>query len=85
MHGALSAIIVVIGLQYTTLMVEKARKRLYIMTKPAYLDVSESLCAMAYTSFIVNVLSFHLTTTYSHLSANDLKMLSSVLNLQRSR
>ena len=78
MYGALSAIIVVIGLQYTTLMVEKARKRLYIMTKPAYLDVSESLSPMAYTFFIESVLSFYLITTYKHLSVNDLKLLSSV-------
>ena len=72
MYGAFSAIVVVIGLQYTTLVVEKARKRLYIMTKPTYLDVSESLRPMAYTFFIESVLSFYmyLTTTYKHLSAN---------------
>ena len=64
--------------QNTTLMVEKTRKRLYIMTKLAYLGVNESLRRTAYTAFIESVLTFHLSTIYKHLSASDLKMLNSV-------
>ena len=64
--------------QNTTLMVEKARKRLYIMTKLAYLGVNESLRRTAYTAFIESVLTFHLSTIYKHLSASDLKILNSV-------
>ena len=64
--------------QNTTLMVEKARKRLYIMTKLAYLGDNESLRQTAYTAFIESVLTFHLSTIYKHLSASDLKILNSV-------
>ena len=64
--------------QNTTLMVEKARKRLYIMSKLSYLGAEESLRKTAYTSFIESVLTFHLAKTYKHLSASDLKRLKNV-------
>ena len=48
------------------------------MTKLAYIGVNESLHKTACTSFIESDLTFHLTTTYKQLSANDLKTLNSV-------
>ena len=47
------------------------------MTKLAYLGVNELLHRTACTSFIESVLTFHLTTTFKHLSANYLKTLNS--------
>jgi hypothetical protein len=58
--------------------VEKARRRLYIMSRLASLGVSETLRRMVYTTFIESVLAYHLSTTYHHLSANDKKVLSQV-------
>ena len=60
----------------TSAVVDKARRRLYIMSRLARLGVNEMLRRAAYKSFIESVLTFHLTTIYQHLTSTDVKAIN---------
>ena len=62
----------------TARVVNKARKRLHIMSKLKFLGVSETIRRTTYTTFIQSLLTHHLCTSYGHLTANDRKLLNKV-------
>mgnify|MGYP001795631533 FL=1 len=65
----------------TDYVIEKARKRIYIMKKLSSLHVAEGIRVQCYTTFIQSVFLFHLCTIFGHLSANSKSSYNKVIKL----
>jgi hypothetical protein len=64
--------------KHTDHIVCKARRRLYLMNRLAYMKVSESMIKTVYTAFIESQLTYHLAIIYGHLSQHSKKCLESI-------
>lgn len=65
----------------TDYVIDKARKRIYIMKKLSSLHVAESIRVQCYTTFIQSVFLFHLCTIFGHLSVTSKSSYNKVIKL----
>jgi hypothetical protein len=67
--------------QNTEVVVNKARKRLFIMKQLSALGTSEPIRKMCYTTFIECLFKYHISTIYGHMSTSCCKSVDKVIRL----